>query len=293
VISERQPSGVGVALRDPFAWDELAGLARAASGLGYAAVFLPEIAARDTLATITGLAGEVGDIQLGTGVVPLPARAPSLLAMAAATAAERSGGRLILGLGTGPSTPGALDRLRATVLALRGLFRDGRADLDGQRLRLTLQPPAVPIWIAALGPKAVRLAGEVADGVLLNWCTPERVAVARGEIADAATAAGRDPGEITVGVYVRTGEPAAVAAASAGYAAYPAYARQFRAMGLDPDDPASVASGVCLPEDLEAARARLRAYAEAGADLPVVYPVLTRGRHDAAAALARIEAFAP
>jgi alkanesulfonate monooxygenase SsuD/methylene tetrahydromethanopterin reductase-like flavin-dependent oxidoreductase (luciferase family) len=293
VIHERQPSGVGVALRDPFAWDELAGLARASSGLGYAAIFLPEIAARDTLATITGLAGEVGDVRLGTGVVPLPARAPSLLAMAAATAAERSGGRLILGLGTGPSTPGSLERLRAMVLALRELFRDGRAELDGRGLRLTLRPPTVPIWIAALGPKAVRLSGAVADGVLLNWCTPERVAIARGEIAEAAVAAGRDPGEITIGVYVRTGEPAAIAAASAEYAAYPAYARQFRAMGLDPDDPASVAAGVCLPDDRGAARARLRAYAEAGADLPVVYPVLPPGRPDPTAALARIEALAP
>ena len=62
-------------------------------------------------------------------------------------------------------------------------------------------PP--PIWLAALGPKAVRMAGELADGVLLNWCTPERVRQAREEVAEGARAAGRDPAEVTVGVYVR------------------------------------------------------------------------------------------
>jgi alkanesulfonate monooxygenase SsuD/methylene tetrahydromethanopterin reductase-like flavin-dependent oxidoreductase (luciferase family) len=179
-----------VAIRDPFAWDDLAGLAREAETLGYRALFMPEIASRDTLAALTGLAGETTSILLGPGVVPLPSRTPQLLAMAAATAAERSGGRLLLGLGTGPAVPGALERLRSTVVALRAAFTGEGGDAAGERVELQLVPPPIPIWIAALGPRAVALAGEVADGVLLNWCTPGRVAEARAAVRAAAVAAG-------------------------------------------------------------------------------------------------------
>lgn len=295
---ERQPRGLGVALRDPFRWDELAGLARDAESLGYRALFMPEIASRDTLAALTGLAGETTSILLGPGVVPLPSRSPQLLAMAAATVAERSGGRLVLGLGTGPAMPGALDRLRATVLALRAAFAGEPGDLDGERLGLQLLPPPIPIWVAALGPRAVAMAGEVADGVLLNWCTPERVAEARDAVRAAAEGAGRDPGDVTIGVYVRAavedpdGERAAIAA-SAEYASYPAYRRQFAAMGIDPGDAEEVARAVCVLGEAGPARERLAAYAAAGADLPVLYPMLAPGAPDAARAARTMRALAP
>ena len=111
---------------------------------------------------------------------------------------------MILGLGTGPAVPGALDRLRVLIAALRGLFADERVDLDGSSMRLSLRvgsPP--PIWMSALGPRAVRMAGEVADGVLLNWCTPDRVADAVTQVREGAESAGRDPAAIAVAVYVR------------------------------------------------------------------------------------------
>jgi alkanesulfonate monooxygenase SsuD/methylene tetrahydromethanopterin reductase-like flavin-dependent oxidoreductase (luciferase family) len=286
-----------VALRDPFAWHDLAGLAREAETLGYRALFMPEIASRDTLAALTGLACETTSILLGPGVVPLPSRTPQLLAMAAATAAERSGGRLVLGLGTGPAVPGALERLRSTVVALRAAFAGEAGKAAGERVELQLVPPPIPIWIAALGPRAVALAGEVADGVLLNWCTPERVAEARAAVRAAAAAAGRDPGAVTIAVYVRAaiedpqGERLALEA-SAEYASYPAYRRQFEAMGIDPSDAAAVAQGVCLLGAAGPARGRLAAYAEAGADLPVVYPVLDPVTPDPERAAATMRALA-
>jgi len=312
----RQPTGTAFALRDPYPWDELAGLARTGASLGYRALFLPEIASRDTLAAITGLAGETPDLLLGTGIVPMGVRAPQLLAMAAATAQERSGGRLVLGLGTGPSAPGSLERLRDLVLALRSALAGDQVSIDGQRLLLSLIPDRpVPLWIAGLGPKAVRLAGEVADGVLLNWCTPERVARARQELGEGAAAAGRDPVEITVAVYVRAclepDEPAAVAAvqAAAGeYASYPSYARQLASIGLGeeaaraaeahragrPDQvPERLVREVCLVGAAAAARERLDAYREAGATLPVVYPVVVPGRDPRASAATTLAALAP
>ncbi|MFL5790150.1 MAG: LLM class flavin-dependent oxidoreductase [Actinomycetota bacterium] len=291
----RQP--LAVSLRDAYPWRELAGLARTVEGAGFDALFLPEVGARDTLATLAALAGETSRIRLGTGVVPLQSRSPGLLAAAAATVHERSGGRLILGLGTGPSTAGALDRLRATVGALRTAFGGGEGSVDGVPVRSPLRLPSPPeIWIAALGPRATRLAGAVADGVLLNWCTPERVATAVTQIAEGANAAGRDPARVTVGVYVRAaltpGSLAGARAAAAEYGRYPAYARQFAAMGLDPADPDAVVAGVMLTDGASAVD-RLAAYRAAGADLPVVYPVLAPGDPSADAARATIEAVAP
>ena len=306
-------TGTAFALRDPYPWVQLSGLARIGELLGYRAMFMPEVGSRDVLAALTGIAGETAGLMLGSGVLPVPARSPRLLAQAGATVQERSNGRLILGIGTGPSVPGALDRLRATVVMLRAAFAGERATThEGEPFRLALVPdPPPPIWIAALGPKAMRLAGAIGDGVLLNWCTPERVARAREELAEGAAAAGRDPGEITVGVYVRAcvhGDAAAarlaVSTAAAEYASYPAYARQFARMGLGEEAgraaaarPADVPEGfvraVAALGDRADARARIEEYRSAGADLVVVYPVVVPGTPLARSAQSTLEALAP
>jgi alkanesulfonate monooxygenase SsuD/methylene tetrahydromethanopterin reductase-like flavin-dependent oxidoreductase (luciferase family) len=295
IVAElRRPQGTGFAIRDPLPWDDLSDVVRAAETTGYDALFLPEITARDALVTLGALAGETRELLLGTGIVPMRSRTLLLLAMAAATVHERSGGRLLLGLGTGTAGSGALDELREHLLALRAMFAGEGFERRGERVRLGLDPGRpIPIWIAALGPKAMRLAGEVADGVLLNWCPPERVAFARDRIAEGAAERGRDPGQVTVAVYVRAwvGSDEAVVmpvlqAATGQYASYPAYARQFDEVGLGAE--ASAAAGAFaagrpadVPERLvrsvcavgEAAANRLAAYRAAGADLTVVYPV--------------------
>ena len=227
----RQPAGTAFTIRDPLPWPDVAAIARAGEALGYAAVFLPETGARDTLATLTGLADETSSLLLGTGVIPIGSRTSKLAAMAAATVQERSAGRHILGVGTGGSAPGALGRLRTYVEEVRS-FVSGTA--AGAALRLPLPAP-VPIWIAALGPKATRLAGAIADGVILNWCTPERVAEARDAIRASAAEAGRDPDGCTISVYVRASftdrADEALLVAAGEYTSYPSYARQFEAMG--------------------------------------------------------------
>ena len=290
----RQP--LAVALRDAYPWNELAGLVRTIEETGFEAVFLPEVGARDALATLAALAGETSRIRLATGVVPLPSRSPRILAAAAATVQERSAGRLILGVGTGPSSPGSLDRLRATVVALRTALGGGEGSVDGDAIRSPLPLPKPPeLWIAALGPRATRLAGEVADGVILNWCTPERVATATTQLAEGARAAGRDPSDVTIAVYVRAaltpGSLDGARAAAAEYGSYPAYARQFVAMGLDPTDTDAVVAGVMLV-DRSSAADRLASYRAAGARLPVIYPVLPLGAPSSDAARSTIEAAA-
>lgn len=311
----RQPRGTGVALRDPLPWQQFARAARSAEDLGYAAAFLPEIAGRDALAALTGLAGETSSLLLGTGVIPMTSRTPMLTAMGAATVQERSGGRAILGLGTGPAVPGALERLRDLVGRLRVLLHGASPGPGEASTPLCLPTPApIPIWISALGPRALRLAGEIADGVLLNWCPPERVQQARELVAEGAASADRRPGEVTIAVYVRAslgGDDAAsmeaLRRATGEYASYPSYARQFAAVGLaeeadaaaaahragrSPEVPERLVRAVTLVGDPGSARDRLQAYRDAGADLPVVYPV-TAGPDPDRSLAATIDALAP
>jgi alkanesulfonate monooxygenase SsuD/methylene tetrahydromethanopterin reductase-like flavin-dependent oxidoreductase (luciferase family) len=285
----RQPQGTAFTIRDPLPWSDVAQIAREGERLGYAAVFLPESGARDTLATLTGLVDETDRLLLGTGVIPMAARTPRLAAMAAATVQERSGGRHILGVGTGGAAPGALGRLRDYVEEIRDLVGGSP---PAAALRLPLPAP-VPIWIAALGPRAVRLAGQIADGVILNWCTPDRVAEACDAIRAAAGESGRELGSVTIAVYVRASfsgrSDEALMAAAREYASYPAYARQFEAMGVEPS-PEAIVRAVCLRGDPDRAKERLEAYRLAGADLPVVYPVLAPGE-DGQAALTALRTF--
>jgi alkanesulfonate monooxygenase SsuD/methylene tetrahydromethanopterin reductase-like flavin-dependent oxidoreductase (luciferase family) len=293
-----EPPRIAFALRDPLPWDDIVEIVQTAEQTGYDALFLPEVGARETFATLAALAGRTSRLGLATGVVTTVARRVGVTAMAAATIHDVSDGRMILGVGTGPGDPGALDRLRSYVVDLRTLFGGGSIDEErrGERFRLGLgvERP-LPIWIAALGPKAVALGGEIADGVILNWCTPERVAEARRSVEASARAAGRDPADITISVYVRAvigQEPEhampALAAAAAQYASYPAYARQFAAMGLGEEAAAAAEAlrrgapgavperllrSVAVVGDASGAGARLDAYRDAGADVVVVYPV--------------------
>ena len=297
----RQPPlhGSAFALRDPFPWPPFARLARQGEALGYSAVFLPEIAGRDSLVALGALAGETEDLRLGTGIIPMSSRTPSFTAMAAATVHERSRGRLVLGIGTGRPCPGALDRLRELLLTLRRLLAGDAVEVDGRTARLSLVPAdPVPLWISALGPRAMRLAGEVADGVLLNWCTPERVQPGEGALREGAEAAGRDPADVTVAVYVRASLGASVetcharvAGCGGGVRLVPGLRAAVRAHGTRrsrrraaaaahasgrPEDvPEDLVRAVTLVGEPLAARERLDAYREAGADLPVVYPVAT------------------
>jgi alkanesulfonate monooxygenase SsuD/methylene tetrahydromethanopterin reductase-like flavin-dependent oxidoreductase (luciferase family) len=284
---------LGFALRDALPWSDLSAVVRAAETAGYGRLWLPQISGRDPLVTLGAVAGDTRDLSLATGVVPMRSRTMVVSAMAAATVHERSGGRMVLGIGTGSVSRGALDELRSYVAQARTLLSGERVDVDGGAARLSLDLPSrVPVWISTLGPKAMRLAGEVADGALLNWCPPERVSFARERIAEGAAAAGRDPAEIRIAVYVRSwvGEDAALGmnalrAAAAEYASYPAYARQFAQVGLAGQAAAAAEAHRAgrphdVPETLvravtafgDDAPARIAEYRDAGAE-PVVYPV--------------------
>jgi 5,10-methylenetetrahydromethanopterin reductase len=307
--NNRGPKGTGLVLRDPLPWSEEREVVQTAEDTGYDAVFVPEIAAREAFSTLTAFAGATARPALGTGVVTMWARAPVITAMAAATVHELSGGRVILGLGAGSPPPGAatvgqLDRLHDYVGAVRvALSGEPVAPDDpfggaGFELGVGLEHGPPPIWLGALGDGMVRLAGKVADGVILNWCTPDRVASARKLLDETAERFGRNPSTLTVAVYLRAclglSEDVALDAlrGPAGqYAGLPHYQRQLRSMGLG-EQAAAAAAAVregrpdLVPEAFvraltvvggrREAMERFKAYREAGADLVLCYPVPAR-----------------
>jgi len=273
---------IGVALRDPLPWHQLVLTAELAERTGYEALFVPEIAGREAFATMAGFARATATLMLGSGVIPSRSRQPHTLAMGAMTVQELAYGRFILGLGAAPG-PGALGKIEALVGFLREIFAGRDANPPGAKSQFHptfSTTPAPPIWLAALGPKMMELAGRIADGVLLNWCTPERVAQARTLIRAGAEQAGRDPDSIPIAVYIRScvGQEqelaeAELASAAREYLALAHYRRAFESAGFDPADAMGVARATCILGDAASAQSQLTAFRDAGATLPVIYPV--------------------
>lgn len=191
--------------------------AHAAETAGYESLWVTERYFHEETFTLLGfLAAVTQGMKLGVGVTNPYTRHPALLAMASATLDRVSGGRFILGMGR--SEPFIIrDRLgldyrqpRAmlaeAVGSIRHLLGGNRADTTGEQVtmrdtRLAILPvqQPMPIYLAALGPHALRLAGAIADGVILNAYVPTGyVRYAVREIREAARQAGRDPEAIDI-----------------------------------------------------------------------------------------------
>jgi 5,10-methylenetetrahydromethanopterin reductase len=255
--------------REPLAYPDLAEAVRVAEDTGYQAAYVPDHGVWDPFTLLAALGKETSLIRLGPGVVTVTSRDPASMALAASTLDRVAGGRAVLGLGSGSE---------GRIARVAEYLHDVRRRLDGP----------IPVHLAALGPRMTRLAGEAADAVLLNWCTPDRVARARKEVALGAEAAGRDPSEVSVAVYVRVclghDQDHAVAAlgeAVAMYAGIPTYRRQLELMGLDKEAdramggraPESLLRALCVWGTRDEAMERLDEWRQAGADVLVVYPV--------------------
>ena len=118
-----------------------------------------------------------------------------------ATLNEMYGNRTVCGIGRGDSAvrtingkPVNLADLRACVEVVRGLANGGTVQYKGSTLRFPWNPDSrLPIWVAAYGPKALKVAGEVGDGYILQLADPDIAAWSIQAVRDAAAAAGRDP----------------------------------------------------------------------------------------------------
>lgn len=217
---------------------ELGPIGARLEALGYAELWANDGRGRSGLGTLRAAAGTSRRLDLCLGVAPLSEKSPEELA----TEVERCGlppERLVLGVGTGSAA--SLAMVRDSVAALRQLL------------------PAVRLAVAALGPRMCRLAGEVADVVLLNWAGPERISWSRDRIREGALAADRPMPRVACYVRVALGPDAAqrVAAEADRYRRRPrTYARLFDEQGGEAR-PGAVAA--TLPEQVPELLAPYRA----------------------------------
>jgi alkanesulfonate monooxygenase SsuD/methylene tetrahydromethanopterin reductase-like flavin-dependent oxidoreductase (luciferase family) len=213
--------------------DVIRAAARDAETLGYHSFWVNHPGATDGLASLAHAARETRRIDLGIGVIPLHTRSPESIADGVrATALPLD--RLLLGVGS--PNPDALKRVRAGVSALRASVR-------------------ARLVVAALGPQMCRLAGEIADGVLFNWVTPEHARASADLVRAGAAAAGRPVPKLYAYVRVALGPAAGdrLLQEGARYAAIPAYGANFTRMGVKPIDTAVAAQS---PEEIGPALAR-------------------------------------
>lgn len=198
--------------------ERFAALAGEAEILGYEIVFANDHPGGEGLAQLSAWAGASSAIDLGVGVLALDRHQTGAVA-ARVGELGLPHSRLVLGLGAG-FTDHPLAVVREGVAAMRAAL------------------PGVRVIVAAMGPKMCALAGEVADGALLNWMTPERAAYSRTLVREGASAAGRDPAGIRIYGYVRValGEdaPDRLASEATFYEQMPHYARHFEATGVPP-----------------------------------------------------------
>jgi F420-dependent oxidoreductase-like protein len=207
-------------------------LAREAERLGYDSAWAAEAYGSDGASVLGWLAGQTSTINLGSAVFQIPARSAAMTAMTAATLDQLSGGRFRLGLGlSGPQVaegwhgqrygrPLARTRDYLTVVRLalerKRVAYQGETlqlplpDGPGKALKLTITPvqPRLPIYLGAMGPRNLALAGELADGWLGFMFAPEHAAGFREHLARGAAAAGRglDGFDVAPTVQVHVGD---------------------------------------------------------------------------------------
>jgi len=239
--------GHGFALFAGTAADVIQASAREAEALGYTSFWVNHPGSTDGLAALAQAAGVTSRVELGVGVIPLHTRGPASIVEGAKTT-RLPLARLLLGVGS--PNPKSLERVREGVAEIRKQLQ-------------------TRIIVAALGPKMCRLAGEVADGVLFNWLTPE-YAKRSAELVREGAAAAKRKTPVTY-AYVRLAMgPAGLARLNdegGRYAGIPAYAAHFERMGVKPVDTAVAGHA---PTDIRAGIAKWK-----GAVDEVVFRAIT------------------
>jgi 5,10-methylenetetrahydromethanopterin reductase len=194
------------------------------------------------------------------------------------------------------------------------LFRTGMVPLDSPPVR-----PELPVYLAALGPRMLALAGRIADGVILNLMSPVQAGAAASAVREAAAAAGRDPASVEIACVVHTCLSADAEAAAAAarevvprYVLHPAAGQLFGACaaagsldevrqltlagdraGAASHVPQQVAEAFVAYGDAGRCRSMLAEYRAAGVDLPVVFPMPVGGAWSYEDVIAALSAAVP
>jgi F420-dependent oxidoreductase-like protein len=201
--------GLGLSAQDQLA------IVQEAERLGYESVWSAEAYGSDAATVLAWLAGQTTRIRLGSAIFQMPGRSPAMTAMTAATLDQLSGGRFLLGLGpSGPQVAEGwhgqrfarqLQRTREYVAVVRKALARERLEFQGETLelplpdgpgkalKLTIGPvqERIPVYLAAIGPKATELCGEIADGWLPILLSPEHLPELRRALDAGAARGGR------------------------------------------------------------------------------------------------------
>ncbi len=186
--------GLGIDSRFALSDDDQRAVARDAAELGYKSLWTPIGNTREPFDICATWAQSSG-LATGIAVAPLSGWSTDDLASVSKETLERCRGKFTLGIGAGRTIEAPIRAMRKAIEALRARL------------------PDLGVYLGALGPQMLRLAGQRYDGAALNWCTSEQVRWSRERVMAGAQAAGRDPSSIRLHEYVRVcvddDEPAA------------------------------------------------------------------------------------
>jgi alkanesulfonate monooxygenase SsuD/methylene tetrahydromethanopterin reductase-like flavin-dependent oxidoreductase (luciferase family) len=274
---------------------EMQDVARAAEDAGFEAIMCTEVN-NDSIATAQLMGVATSHIKVGTWVADIYLRLPYICAKSAIIAADATNGRFILGLGVshqpvnralGIDMPDPQGALRNYTVEVGGWLR---GEGPATHLPQLPSPVPVPIHLAALTSRNVELAGEIADGVMPLWWSVERVARSRRWIERGRSkSGGRGKLELSLGLPTYIGDDLdalrGAARANLGFfTGLPFFQRLMRASGFAAEaDRAEQGAGndalsdrlldaICLLGPVSRCRERLAEYAEAGLDLPILWP---------------------
>jgi probable F420-dependent oxidoreductase len=188
--------------------------AQRAEAMGYESTWISEAGGPDPFVLAAAVASVTRKLRIGIAVSPVYVRTPAVIATAAATVAQLAPNRFILGLGASShaivenwhGTPfrKPLTRVRETVTTVRAMLAGEKLKFEGQTLRTAgfrlfePLPVRVPIYVGALRPAMLELAGEVGDGVAVNLFPPEALPRMLEHVARGARRAGKEAHELEV-----------------------------------------------------------------------------------------------
>ena len=306
--------------------------ARRMEELGYESVWIADTGAGpDAFVVATAVACVTQRLRIGTAVIPAYTRTPSVFAGSAGAVAQLAPGRFVLGIGASSETivqswggvpfERPLGYMREAVTVIRQMLAGDRVTFEGKRLRtrgfrLVSPPPRpVPIYMAALMPPMLELAGELGDGVILNMMPLEAMPRMLEHVRRGAARAGRDATTLEIVArfqVVVTDDPAAARSAIrhmlgpyfatsvynrfAAWCGFADEAREILAAWQAKDRARNLAAvtddmidRIAIIGTVDECRRRLRAFHDAGVTTPMVHPFL----FDEAAIWAVLEGLAP
>jgi probable F420-dependent oxidoreductase len=198
----------GITIKPDLSIDRIVGLARQAESAGftYGWIFDSHVLWMEPFPLLTLMAANTKNMRLGTCVTNPAVRDVTVASSLFATLNLISHGRMVMGIGRGDSSrrvlgkkPTTLENLEEFVKTFRALNSGKSVDREGVDTRFPWTNGSAPaVWVAGYGPKALRTAGRIGDGVILQFADPDLISWCLGFVREGAREAGRDPNKIEV-----------------------------------------------------------------------------------------------